>query len=160
MASASRLLHVATSSGYRESGISVSGLQSPAEKILLAIRTTAIRVDVPLGIRDPETPRIRLFGVTDEFLLSVLDIVNDKFMENDARKVKLVQKFRQMCIEEQSRRNVETKDERRKRKRAEGLGLQATKINNQHTEQSDQQLEESFFEDEMELDIYDTLHSD
>ena len=150
MASACRLLNVATSSGYRESGISVSGLKSLAEKILVAIRTTAIRLDVPLGIRDPERPRIQLFGVTDGFLLSVLGIVNDKFTENRTRKVKLVQTFRHMCIKEQSTKNLETKDERRMRKRAEGLVLQATKTNNQHTEQSYQD-DESFFEDEMAL---------
>jgi|SRR5271163_682545 len=160
MASACRLLNVATSSGYRESGISVSGLQAPAEKILVAIRTTAIRVDVPLAICDPEKSTIQLFGLTRGFLLSLLSIINDKFAENGTRKIKLVQMFRQTCIAEQPRGSMETKDERRVRKREEGLNLQASKINNQHTEQSDQQLEESPFEDEMALDIYDILHSD
>ena len=123
---ASRLLHIATAAGYRESGISVSAVGTPQEKALVAIRTTAIRADVPLASYDGENQTIRPFGLTREYLLILLQIINDKFEENEQRKQRLLGSLNEVQAQ-QTTTASETKDQRRTRKREEGLKLQAAK---------------------------------
>src|SRR5271155_591261 len=86
MAAASLLLHAAAASGYRESGISVSALGSQQEKVLIAIRTTAIRLDVPLAAYHGDTRTVRPLGLTHAYLVSLFNLINDRFNENEKRK--------------------------------------------------------------------------
>jgi tRNA(Phe) wybutosine-synthesizing methylase Tyw3 len=122
------LLHCATSVGYRESGMSISGAATPKEKIIVAVRTTAIRLEIPLATCDVNG-RIRPFGLSQEYLNTLVKLVNDKFEENEVRKKSLLASLRLAfeMRESQSMDGItqtETKDERRIRKRKEGLMLQ------------------------------------
>ena len=128
---ASRLLHIATAAGYRESGVSISAVGTPQEKVLVAIRTTAIRTDVPLASYDGENQSIRPFGLTREYLLNLLQIINDKFEKNELRKLNLFTSLNEAHVQ-QTTTTSETKDERRARKREDGLRLQAAKSEIQH----------------------------
>lgn len=128
---ASRLLHIAVSCGYRESGISISGLGSPQEKVLVGIRTTAIRAEIPLASYDRETSEIRPFGLTCEYLLNLISIMNEKFAENNSRKQKLQDHLRSLFSTQEFNSLNETKEQRRNRKRLEGLQTQASKKDNQ-----------------------------
>ena len=109
---ASRLLHIAVAVGYRESGISVSAVGTPQEKVLAAIRTTAIRADVPLASYDEENQTIRPFGLTRAYLLSLLHIINDKFEENELRKQRLFRSLKEVHVQ-QTTTASETKDQRK-----------------------------------------------
>jgi tRNA wybutosine-synthesizing protein 3 len=93
---ASNLLHVAVGAGYRESGISVSALESVQEKVLVAVRTTAIRAEVPLAsYSKPHHGVVPFNGVSHAFLACMIHIINDKFEENERRKQKLFLSLKQ-----------------------------------------------------------------
>lgn len=151
---ASRLLHIATAAGYRESGISVSSVGTPQEKVLVAIRTTAIRADVPLASYDGENQSIRPFGLTREYFLNLLQIINDKFEKNQLRKQKLLTSLNEVHAR-QTTTPSETKDQRRARKREEGLKLQATKSEIQHNTTHNERGDEIL--DDMSLEYLVTL---
>lgn len=127
---ASRLLHIATASGYRESGISISAIGTPQEKVLIAIRTTAIRTDIPLASYDGDTRTVRPFGLTRGYFVNLINLLNDKFSENDLRKQNLFTSLQGSLNTPQSTATNETKDQRRRRKREEGLRLQSAKSQN------------------------------
>jgi tRNA(Phe) wybutosine-synthesizing methylase Tyw3 len=133
MTAASSLLHVATASGYRESGIAISSVAAAQEKIVVAIRTNAIRLDVPLGVYIPQTGCIHLFGLGTEYLHSLIKLVNIKFGENESRKETLVKALQHAFSAIESQSLAETKEERRARKREEGLRLQELKNRKQTT---------------------------
>jgi len=159
ISAASGLLHLATSAGYRESGISISAVATPQEKVLAAIRTTAIRVDVPLASCVGENQTIRPFGLTREYLVNLLKIINDKFEENEQRKKKLLASLKEAHAQHTSTAS-ETKDQRKARKREEGLRLQAAKseihrITTQHTMHNEGEQDDIL--DDMSLDHFVTL---
>ena len=152
---ASRLLHIATAAGYRESGISVSSVGTPQEKVLVAVRTTAIRADVPLASYDGEYQSIRPFGLTREYFLNLIQIINDKFEKNELRKQKLLTLLNEVHAQ-QTTTPSETKDQRRARKREEGLKLQATKSKIQHDTTHNEREGDAILDD-MSLDYSVTL---
>jgi len=125
ISAASKLLHIAVTCGFRESGISVSGLESPHEKVLVAIRTTAIRAEIPLAFYDSDNFAIRPLNFTREYLMNVIAIINEKFAENNLRKEKLRDQLRSLFSTQKPLLPNETKEERRNRKRMEGLQIQA-----------------------------------
>jgi tRNA wybutosine-synthesizing protein 3 len=121
ISSACTLLGVATQSGYRESGMSISASGTPQEKILVGIRTTAIRVDIPIAVYDDRV--VRPLGLTRGYLNWLFHFLDDKFQENERRKQALF-----ISVQNQFTKTapaVESKDDRRIRKRMEGLKLQA-----------------------------------
>ena len=127
LAAASRLLHLAIASGYRESGISFSGLGTTSEKVLIAIRTTAVRVDVPLASYDGETRTIRPFGSSEGYLINLPRILNEKFDQNESRKAKLFQSLQQLLIPKSSAAVEETPDEPKTRTRKHGRKFHVAK---------------------------------
>jgi tRNA(Phe) wybutosine-synthesizing methylase Tyw3 len=125
MTAAARLLRAATSTGYRESGMSISGYATPQEKIIVAIRTTSLHLDIPLASYDSETSTVMLLGLTATYLGNLLNLANIKFKENEQRKDSLIAALQ--SLQEQPVEQVkETKEARRIRKREEGLRLQAS----------------------------------
>lgn len=158
LSAASRLLHLATASGYRESGISISAVGTPQEKVLAAIRTTAIRLDVPLACYVGKNGTIRPFGLSREYLVNLFNIINNKFEENELRKLKLFNSLRDLFSTLQSAPSSETKDQRRARKREDGLKLQAAKNQMQSNKMSDQESEvKHVLDDNMSLDHLATI---
>jgi tRNA wybutosine-synthesizing protein 3 len=147
MKAASSLLHVAITSGYRESGIAISGFATAQEKIIVAIRTNAIRLDVPLGIYNPQTRHIHLSGLGAEYLHSLLKLVNVKFGENESRKENLVKALQHAFNATESQSPAETKEERRLRKREEGLRLQELKNQKQATHYEEQKNNDALDDD-------------
>jgi len=135
---ACRLLQLATISGYRESGISISSPGTAQEKVLVAIRTSAIRLDIPLAAYNTPKRSIIPFGLTKEYLTSLLKLVNEKFADNESRKIALFAAL-QADFGKGNELPKESKEERRARKRMEGLKLQEA-INserNTHREERD-----------------------
>jgi tRNA(Phe) wybutosine-synthesizing methylase Tyw3 len=130
---ATRLLHMATTNGYRESGMSLSSPSTPHEKVLVAIRTTAIRLDIPLASYDTNANILRPLGVSRGYLISLLRLVNEKFSDNEMRKENLLATIRK-TFQSERKTTPETKEERRLRKRQEGLKVQAA--NNQEKRSS------------------------
>jgi hypothetical protein len=108
--------------------MSISGAATPKEKIIVAVRTTAIRLEIPLATCDGNG-RIRPFGLSQEYLNTLVKLVNGKFEENEVRKQSLLASLRLAFKMKESHSmdgitQTETKDERRIRKRKEGLMLQ------------------------------------
>jgi len=122
---ATRLLNIATTTGYRESGISISSVSTPQEKVLVAIRTTAIRLDIPLASYNAETQIIHPLDLSQEYLIFLLKLVNDTFHENELRKQNLLETLRKSFTTSKVESTSETKEERRIKKRQEGLKRQA-----------------------------------
>ena len=103
--------------------MSISTPATPQEKILVAIRTSAIRLDIPLGSFDVDNQTVRPFGLAKVYLANLLRMVNEKFCENERRKHALFTSL-ENAFEKPKCSTPETKEERRARKRAEGLSLQ------------------------------------
>ena len=122
------LLNAATTSGYRESGISISALSTQQEKVLVAIRTTSIRLDVPIAAYDDEIQCIRPFGLTSEYITNLFNRISEVFSDNEVRKEKLLRSLSQMFRSRRCQISRETKGERHTRKRIEGLKLQAARV--------------------------------
>jgi tRNA wybutosine-synthesizing protein 3 len=136
-------LHHATLNGYRESGISISSTSRPQEKVLVAIRTTAIRLDIPLASYDTSRQTIRPLGLTRAYLLALLHLVNDKFADNELRKQNLFETLQKSFSSSKVTATQETKEERKIRKRRQGLRAQASLQGNKHntTAETDQDLD-------------------
>ena len=127
MSAAAKLLRISVDCGYRESGISATALNTPQEKVIVAIRTTAIRAEIPLASYDVHSARIRPFGLTRQYLVSLLTIINKKFVANGLRKQKLHERLSTVFDTNKAQLPNETKEERRNRKRLEGLRTQAAR---------------------------------
>ncbi|KAK6526670.1 hypothetical protein TWF281_009874 [Arthrobotrys megalospora] len=110
---ANRLLTCAISSSFRESGI-VSPLKNP----VVAIRTTGLAFDAPIGIYDPERNIIQ--RLIEPSGLRVLGrLTNDRFREN-SRRIDSLYKYLLPAMEAPET-SLESKQMRARRKRAEGI---------------------------------------
>jgi tRNA(Phe) wybutosine-synthesizing methylase Tyw3 len=141
------LLNVATSSGYRESGISISGLNTAQEKVIVAVRTTSFRLDVPLASYDEQSQLIRPFGFSRDNLASLIFQIDEMFRANTDRKDRLVHSLREAFQSQILQVGLETKEERRARKRIEGMHLQAAKNANVSQEDVQDNKDDSRFVD-------------
>ncbi|CAI4061863.1 tRNA methyltransferase TYW3 SKDI_07G2060 [Saccharomyces kudriavzevii IFO 1802] len=118
---ASKLYNVAMSCGFRESGIGSNNL--------VAIRIN-IKLDVPIGYLDENSDTLRLF-VSSEYV-GVLDTLSlSKFDENIRKMHVLYDKIDNELINSASNPNlridaatIETKEERRERKKKQGIERQ------------------------------------
>ncbi|KAK5782436.1 hypothetical protein RI543_000373 [Arxiozyma heterogenica] len=115
---ASKLLNVAMSCGFRESGIGSNNI--------VAIRIN-IKLDVPIGFINTKNNNTLTFFVSKQYINNILNkLTLSKFIEN---KKKMNELYATIDKEIISSLNVqseskETKEERRERKRREGLERQ------------------------------------
>lgn len=116
---ASKLYNTAMSCGFRESGIGSNNI--------VAVRIS-IKLDVPIGYLDESTESLKLF-VPEEYLDLIDNMALEKFQENSRKMDELYNKIEQEIINAKkdhmsSEKTMETKDQRRERKRREGLEKQ------------------------------------
>lgn len=156
LSSAASLLHVATASGFRESGISISASGTLQEKVIVAIRTSAIRTDVPLASYDRDAQEIRPFELNRGYLIRLLSLINERFQENELRRRHLYNLLHKALRNPTA--NAETKDQRRTRKRAEGIKQKpAGSQNQENTAHEQRNLETDISDEDLHLDQLSTL---
>lgn len=83
---ARKLMHVAFSNGFRESGIGIGG----KGKVIVAVRTTSGMLEVPLRDRGEA-----LVQPGSEYLRRLVEISNRQFLENEARREVFFQALKQ-----------------------------------------------------------------
>jgi hypothetical protein len=105
--------------------MSISGQATRQEKIIVAIRTTSFRLDIPLASYNSESGTIDPLSLDSNYLITLLKLSNLKFKDNEQRKESLMAAL-QSLKEQEVEPAIETKEERRIRKRQEGLRLQAS----------------------------------
>ena len=105
--------------------MSISGHATRQEKIIVAIRTTSFRLDIPLASYNSESGTIEPLSLDSNYLITLLKLSNLKFRDNEQRKESLMTAL-QSLKEQQVEPATETKEQRRIRKRQEGLRLQAS----------------------------------
>ncbi|KAK6333585.1 hypothetical protein TWF718_011391 [Orbilia javanica] len=110
---ANRLLTCAISSSFRESGI-VSPLKNP----VVAIRTTGLAFDAPVGIYDPERNVIQRF-IEPPGLKLLARLTNGRFRENSKRIDSLYKNLSSALKAPET--HLESKQTRAQRKKAEGM---------------------------------------
>lgn len=115
--SARKLLAIAASCGYRNSGISLSNA-----KQIVQIRCT-LKLDTPIGFMDVAKNEIKCH-ISLEYLQWLIRVCNDKFEENTSRMDLLHRSLQKAFDEERDYVQIESKEERRERKRAAGLEKQ------------------------------------
>ena len=113
---ARKLFQIAMESGYRNSGISISG-DGENTRYMVAVRST-LHLDSPIGYVLNDDPNTLYLHVDECFTSWVLKLIRDKFVQNDERLQKFVSNLKQLDHEPV---HIETKEERWQRKRAEGL---------------------------------------
>ncbi|KAJ6262108.1 tRNA wybutosine-synthesizing protein [Drechslerella dactyloides] len=116
---ANGLLISATASSFRESGI-VNPLKTP----VVAIRTTGLAFDAPIGVFDPATGTITRLAEPPA-LRTLVRLANDRFQENFRR----IESLRAHVVSTLAAptATTESKQERANRKRLEGLERQKNK---------------------------------
>ncbi|KAK6533258.1 hypothetical protein TWF694_002211 [Orbilia ellipsospora] len=113
---ASKLVTCAITSSYRESGI-VSPLKNP----VVAIRTTGLAFDTPIGIYEASNNIVRRL-VEPLALKTLVKLANDRFRENFKRMQFLnTQLSSAWAIPAVAEPSIESKSARAMRKRVEGL---------------------------------------
>ncbi|KAF8472664.1 tRNA wybutosine-synthesizing protein, partial [Kalaharituber pfeilii] len=110
---AQKILKLAISAGFRESGI-----MNPTAPATLAIRTTGLAFDCIIGHFHPSTLKI-CQTVDDAYLGMLAQVAYARFAENERRRNLFSDMLQRDSPE--GPLNWEDKDKRRERKRAEGL---------------------------------------
>lgn len=115
------VLAAAINAGFRESGVqSLRNLDDSDACPMVAIRTAGLALESVVGVVDGEEGtddnRCRAI-VGDEYLRMLVGIANERFAANTQRMERLQCELSRGC----GRKEEESKEERRWRKRAEGL---------------------------------------
>lgn len=123
LAHARPLLSAAINAGFRESGVqSLRILDDPEAGVMLAIRTAGLTFETVVGCLGEQGLQKM---VTEDYLAMCADVVNQRFRWNSERKERLQKEIKmamQRQVAEKTRIHAwEDKDERRRRKREEGL---------------------------------------
>jgi tRNA wybutosine-synthesizing protein 3 len=119
------LLSAAINSGFRESGVqSLRVLDEPGAGVMLAIRTAGLAFETVVGVMEGQELRRIVSG---EYLAMCAKVVNEKFRWNDARRERLRAEIRRFMENQQEANAWEDEDQRRVRKRREGLLRQQQK---------------------------------
>ncbi|KAF3905165.1 hypothetical protein AA313_de0202519 [Arthrobotrys entomopaga] len=139
---ANKLVTCAITSSYRESGI-VKPLKNP----VVAIRTTGLAFDAPIGIYDSSNNNVRRL-VEPLALKTLVRLANDRFRENFKRIQFLsTQLSSAWPVPAVAKQGMESKSARATRKRLEGLTKQkemASRTERSQSQTSDDPLEGGF----------------
>lgn len=130
------MLSCALTSSFRESGI-VSPLSNP----VVAVRTSGLAFDVPVGIYNPSTETVHQL-VEVKAVRALINLASSRFDENFRRMNALQQSIEQLGYRLSAR--VESKEERAARKRQAGLEKQK-QLQQQLSGQSDPNQQTSDF---------------
>lgn len=123
LAHARPLLSAAINAGFRESGVqSLRILDDPEAGVMLAVRTAGLTFETVVGcLGEQGLQRM----VTEDYLAMCAEVVNQRFRWNSERKERLTKEIKmamQRQVAEETRIHAwEDKDERRRRKREQGL---------------------------------------
>ena len=131
------LLAAAINAGFRESGVQSLRISDPAEAekgVMVAVRTAGLAFDTVVGVVVEEANREEVVQriVSEEYLTMCVGVVNERFKWNDGRRERFREELRRAMEREglasgtaaETRGEWEDKDERRRRKRQEGLARQ------------------------------------
>ncbi|KAI9281747.1 methyltransferase TYW3-domain-containing protein [Umbelopsis sp. AD052] len=140
---AHELLGLANVIGYQNSGITPSRTRH-----MLAIRSTH-KLDVPVAAVHPTTQKIHLL-VNTSYLYVLFRLSNQKFNQNIDRMKKFEQAVQSQLL---TKDQLETKEQRRERKRRDGLERQKAVVGDSQ-EESDRDARER---GRMMLDMYEDL---
>lgn len=119
------LLSAAINAGFRESGVqSLRALDDPSAGVMVAIRTAGLAFETVVGVVEGQDIR-RI--VDEDYLAMCAKIVNERFKWNDARRERLRAEIRRFGARQQVASSWEDEDQRKARKRREGLRRQQQK---------------------------------
>ena len=142
--SAEQLLKIAVDCGFRESGISGTRLGEDQSRFraMVGIRTN-IRLDVPIGHISQDVATV---SASNEYLRYLCKLANDERMVANKRRLdRLYASIESYLLKFQSQ--MESKEDRKIRKRAEGLLRQ----------QEMKRIEEKCIKENKEVDMYEIL---
>jgi tRNA wybutosine-synthesizing protein 3 len=127
------VLAAASSSGFRESGLqSLRCLDDDGVSPVVAVRSSGLALESVIGYCDESSdgespdsdPTVRSL-VSEDYLRMLVDISNERFGVNTERKKRFRAVLLDLCSRNQGRKDGwEDPEDRRERKRAEGLRRQ------------------------------------
>ncbi|KAK7206665.1 tRNA wybutosine-synthesizing protein [Myxozyma melibiosi] len=126
---AMKLLGIALAAGFRESGYNGN---------ILAIRCS-LRIDSPVGFLSPDDEDAVVPLVDDTYLAHLMAMASERFTENKRRTDRLFASIEKSMGLHPDAAKVESKEERRIRKRAEGLRKQQEMLREQTLKQEHEQ---------------------
>ena len=116
------LLAAAINAGFRESGVqSLKALDEPEVGVMVAIRTAGVAFTSTVGVAQDGEEAVKRV-VSDDYLKMCVTIVNQRFEANGERKRRLVDALGKAV--QGAAGDTESKEERWRRKRQEGLERQ------------------------------------
>ncbi|KAJ9502092.1 hypothetical protein H2202_002156 [Exophiala xenobiotica] len=145
------LLAAAINAGFRESGLqSLRILDDPEHGAMVAVRTAGLAFETVVGVvsqsevsahgggesEEEEGCEVMTSLVSEEYLSMCVGVVNERFKWNDGRRDRFREELRKAMVreglsvaegEERRENGWEDKDERKRRKRMEGLSRQRDK---------------------------------
>jgi tRNA wybutosine-synthesizing protein 3 len=120
------LLPAAINAGFRESGVqSLRALDDPETGPMLGIRTNGLLFDTIIGmVVEDDNGKERFQSiVSEEYLQMCMRVINERFEWNTKRKERLIDEIKN-AVDSLTKGEEESKEERRERKRADGLRRQ------------------------------------
>ncbi|KAK5467979.1 hypothetical protein LTS15_000952 [Exophiala xenobiotica] len=156
------LLAAAINAGFRESGLqSLRILDDPEHGAMVAVRTAGLAFETVVGVvsqsevsadnggeSEEERQDVMMSLVSEDYLSMCVGVVNERFKWNDGRRERFREELRKAMVREglsvaegeRAENGWEDKDERRRRKRMEGLSRQRdmTQILNLHEDKEGQ----------------------
>ena len=143
-------------SGFRESGISSI---SPDGNVMVAVRTAGLAFDSIVGYMDIGG-QLRPM-VTEEYLRTLVEVANERFTTNSGRKERfkaaLLRAVEVSKAKGEVRNDWEPADERRERKRAEGLKRKEEKERQAKQASSVRGTEQGEAKDDMDMLVEDVV---
>lgn len=153
LAHARPLLSAAINAGFRESGVqSLRVLADPGSGVMVAIRTAGLAFETVVARvvegTEGEGQEVRRI-VSEDYLAMCATVVNERFRWNDARRERLRAEIpRFITKNHHGAREWENEDERRLRKRRDGLLRQEQQQKNQESANRAVEKERSWNRDE------------
>jgi len=154
------LLSAAINAGFRESGVqSLRVLNDPSSGVMVAIRTAGLAFETVVATvvegTEAEGQQVQRI-VSEDYLAMCVTVVNERFRWNDARRDRLRAEIQQFTHNQQSLGEWEDEDERRLRKRREGLLRQEQRQKNKQ-ESASSAVEEVNYSDQDQGVLQDGL---
>lgn len=123
------LLAAAINAGFRESGVqSLKILDEPDSGVMVAVRTTGLSFETIVGTVVPsdggDQEEVMQSVVDEKYLGMCVGVVNERFRWNDERRERFRRELKSAMEREGAKSSWETKEERSRRKKEEGLSRQ------------------------------------
>ncbi len=149
------LLAAAINAGFRESGVqSLKALEDEEAGVMIGIRTAGLMFETVIGvtIQDEDAEEKMQAVVSEEYLSMCVAVVNERFVGNKKRKERLIKELEGVVTKEREELSGEVEDDRRLRKKQEGLKRQQ-ELQDERSKEKEEETNDDVLEGGLDVSI-------